>query len=340
MGALSGGAVQDLTEADPLLAAGTLDALLAAGPLAWAALDGLTGPAYGLSEVEAHLPFAVADLVDFYASEQHARNVGAMFRPDAPPLPKAWPVLPQGYHGRAGNVVVSGTPVRRPSGVLGPGTYGPTQRLDLEAELGFVVGVPASEPVAVAHVGAHVFGVVLLNDWSARDVQGFETVPLGPFLGKAFATSISAWVTPLASLSEAHVPAPAVNVLPHLAGGTGLDITLSVAVNGTELSRPPARTQHWGVGQLVAHLTHGGARLRTGDLLGSGTVSGPTDFGSLLELGWNGTRPVPLAEGSTRVWLQDGDEVVLTGTAPGPGGSVVELAEVRGRVLPAAGSPV
>jgi fumarylacetoacetase len=323
------------------LAAGpNLDRLLAAGPAAWAAVRAaLTGAVEAGRVVEApagepELPFTVADYVDFYSSEQHATNVGRIFRPDAPALPKAWKHLPIGYHGRAGTVAVSGTPVVRPRGVLGPGRYGPTERLDLEAEVGFVVGVPAAGPVAAADWRDHVFGVVLVNDWSARDIQAFETVPLGPFLGKSFLTSVSPWVVPLAALEPAFVdppaqdPVPAAHLLP---AGPGLALDLEVRIDGHVVSRPPAAALYWTAAQQLAHLTANGATLRTGDLYASGTVSGdrPDQLGSLLELTRGGREPLTLPDGRTRAFLADGDTVTISATA-GP----VFLGAVTGTVRP------
>jgi fumarylacetoacetase len=278
------------------------------------------------------LPFTVADYVDFYSSEQHATNVGRIFRPDAPALPPAWKHLPIGYHGRSGTVVVSGTPVRRPAGVLAPGTYGPSERLDIEAEVGFVVGTPATGPVRAADWREHVFGVLLVNDWSARDIQAFETRPLGPFLGKSFLTSVSPWVVPLAALEPAFVDPPAQDPapLPHLLpAGPALDLRLQVRLNGHLISRPPAATLYWTAAQQLAHLTGNGATLRTGDLYASGTVSGDTDdeLGSLLELTRGGREPLHLPDGSTRAYLADGDTVAISATA-----GTVSLGEVAGTI--------
>jgi fumarylacetoacetase len=351
-----------LGEHAALFSGPNLDAFLAAGAESWAQvraavtswltdedyrqqLEPLLVPLAGLPAV---LPFSVADYVDFYASENHARNAGRIFRPDAEDslLPN-WKHLPVGYHGRAGTVVVSGTGVRRPSGQRRTGTeveFGPTQRLDIEAEVGFVVGAGSEhgQPVAIADFERHVFGVVLLNDWSARDIQAWEYVPLGPFLGKSFATSISAWITPLAALEAARVPAvpqdPA--PLPYLddAGKSwNLDLQLEIRLNGELISRPPFATMYWTAAQMMAHLTVNGASLRPGDLYGSGTVSGPEpgQRGSLLELSWGAGEPLTLADGSQRSYLADGDEVVMMATAPGPDGARIGIAEVRGRVLAA-----
>ncbi len=354
-------APQPYAEPARLLGGTDLDPFLAAGPAAWDRVRAwlvaqLSDPdargwlephLHPLTTVTPHLPFTVADYVDFYASEHHATNVGRIFRPGAEPLHPSWRHLPIGYHGRAGTVVVSGTDVVRPRGVrpapdgTGP-TYGPSLRLDLEAELGFVVGVGSSRgtPVPVAEAAGHLFGVVGLDDWSARDVQAFETVPLGPFLGKSFATSVSAWVTPMAALDAAWVDLPGQDPPPaaHLAveGSAGLAIDVEVEVAGHVVARPSYASMYWSPWQMVAHLTSNGASLRTGDLLGSGTVSGPRrdQRGSLLELSWGGTEDVVVGTG-TRRFLEDGDEVVLRYGAPSTSGGRITLGEVRGRVLPA-----
>jgi fumarylacetoacetase len=302
------------------------------------------------AEVSMRMPFDVADYVDFYSSQQHAENVGRIFRPDGDALTPNWKHLPIGYHGRSGTVVVSGTDVVRPSGQRKPPgadlpTYGPSVRLDIEAEIGFVVGLPSPQYAAVPteDFRLHVFGACLLNDWSARDLQAWEYVPLGPFLGKSFATSVSPWVVPLDALLGARVPGPVQEpaVLPYLERHSdwGLDLTLEVSWNGTVVSRPPFAGMYWTPDQQLAHLTVNGASLRTGDLFASGTVSGSAvdERGSFLELTWNGTEPVTLSDGSTRSFLEDGDEVTITATAPGPDGDRLGFGEVRGRVLPAVG---
>jgi fumarylacetoacetase len=216
-------------------------------------------------------------------------------------------------------------------------------RLDVEAEVGFVVGVPSTlgAPVAVADFAAHVFGVVLLNDWSARDIQAFENVPLGPFLSKSFATSISPWVVPLAALDAARITPPPQDPTPaaYLRGDEpwGLDLTLEVEWNSTVVSRPPYGQMYWTAAQQLAHLTVNGASLRTGDLYASGTVSGPSrdQRGSFLELSWNGTEPVELAGGVTRTFLEDGDTVTMRAHAPGPDGTRIGFGPVTGTILPA-----
>jgi fumarylacetoacetase len=341
----------------------TLDAFLAAGPLAWnvvrqAVVSWLTEERYRdrvephlhpLESVRMLLPFTVADFVDFYSSRFHAENLGAILRPGQPALLPNWRHLPVGYHGRAGTVVVSGTDVPRPSGQFllageSPPSFGPSRRLDFEAEVGVVVGVPSQRgtPVGVGAFADHAFGFVLVNDWSARDLQAWEYQPLGPFLGKSFATSISAWVTPLAALTPARIPPPIrdVDLLPYLrddAEPWGLDLSLEVEVNEHVVSRPPFRDMYWTPAQQLAHVTVNGAHVRTGDLLASGTVSGPRadERGSLIELTWNGERPLLVADGGTRTYLEDGDEVVLRATGRGPGGTRVGLGEVRGRIVPA-----
>jgi fumarylacetoacetase len=316
---------------------GNLDAVLAGGPAVWdrlresAAARVDEGPLISLADVHMVMPFTVADYVDFYASEHHATNLGRILRPGQEPLQPNWRHQPVGYHGRAGTVVVSGTPVTRPHGHVATDdgvALRPTSKLDVEVELGFVVGVgsPLGVPVPLERFADHVFGVVLVNDWSARDIQAWETVPLGPFLGKSFQTSISPWVMPLSALSAARLPAASAGTAlsPYLAEAEpwGLDIDLELSVNGEVVSRPPYRTMHWSPAQMLAHLTVNGASLRTGDLYASGTVSGPAagQVGSLIEL-WGGSR-----------FLADGDEVGIRGSAPGPDGVRFDLGEVRGRV--------
>ena len=302
-----------------------------------------------LAAATLHLPVEVADYVDFYASEQHATNLGRIFRPDTPALTPNWKHLPIGYHGRSGTVVVSHTDVVRPSGQrkapADPApSFGPSTRLDIEAELGFVVGASTriGERVSVEDADEHLFGVVLLNDWSARDVQAWEYVPLGPFLGKSFATSISGWVVTMDALAAARVPVPGQDPqpLPYLRGrdaAYGLDVSLEVELNGEVVSRPQYRDMYWSPAQMLAHTTVNGASVRSGDLFGSGTISGPdpASRGSFIEMSWNGTEPVVLADGSTRSYLEDGDTVVLRATAPGVDGTRIGFGEVSGRILPA-----
>jgi fumarylacetoacetase len=358
---LTAATAEHAPELAPLFSEPSLDALMAAGRDSWRKVRALvahwlTDPGWSqrlkphlsrLAAARTRLPFTVGDYVDFYASRTHAETVGAIFRPAADPLPPNWLHLPIGYHGRAGTVVVSGSDVIRPRGQRRPGTeppeFGPTAKLDIEAEVGFVVGTPSrrGEPVGVDDFTEHVFGVVLVNDWSARDIQRWEGAPLGPFLGKSFATSISAWVLPLAALRAAWVPAPrpAVPVLPYLRGENhgGLRLDLRVELNGTVIARPPFESMYWTPAQMLAHMTVNGASLRTGDLFASGTVSGPgmDQRGCLLELTADGRDEITLDEGGTRTYLADGDEVVMSGTAPGVAGRRIGLGEVRGRILPA-----
>ena len=352
-------------ESGLLWEAPTLNPFLSLGPRAWEAARAwltqvLTDEAYRdvvephlvpLSDVTLHLAIEVADYVDFYASEHHAANVGRLFRPDNPALPPNWKHLPIGYHGRAGTVVVSGTDVVRPSGQRkGPAdpapVFGPSTRLDIEAELGYVVaGATAlGTRVGVGEAAQHLFGVVLLNDWSARDIQAWEYVPLGPFLGKSFATTVSAWVTPLAALASARVPVPRQDPepLPYLRATPdemfGLDVRYEVRVNDTVVATPRHTDMYWSPVQMLAHLTVNGASLRDGDLFASGTISGPTpqSRGSLLELTWNGAEPLTLDDGSTRGFLEDGDTVTMTAWAPGPDEARIGISEVTGTIRPAA----
>jgi fumarylacetoacetase len=351
-------AAGDMLEISHVFEAPSLNPLLALGRPTWSSVrTWLTGlltdeterdlvepHLVPVSEVSLRMPFEVADYVDFYCSLDHATNVGRIFRPDDEPLKPNWRHLPVGYHGRAGTVVVSGTDVRRPCGQRpesgGSPSYGPSRRLDIEAEMGFVVGAPTrlGDRVPTSGFADHVFGVTLLNDWSARDIQAWEYVPLGPFLGKSFATSVSGWVTPLDALSAARVDLPGQDPAPldYLAvdGSAGFDIDIEVLLNRTTVSRPPYSSMYWAPAQMLAHMTVNGASLRTGDLFASGTVSGPDrdQRGSFLELSWGGTEPFG-PDG--RTFLEDGDTVTLRATAPGARGGRIALGEVTGTVLPA-----
>jgi len=296
----------------------SLNAFLALGSSAWAEVDERLAqladpslPGWDLDEVELLLPIEVGDYVDFYSSRFHAENVSRLFRPDAEPLLPNWRALPVGYHGRAGTVVVSGTEVRRPVGILGPDSVGPEPMLDFELELAFITGAD------------EIFGFALMNDWSARAIQSFEYQPLGPFLGKSFATSLSAWITPAAALEpyrvegERQQPEPA----PHLrdAGTRVLDLELEAVRNGEVICTTNARHLYWSPEQQLAHAVSNGATIRPGDLFGSGTISGP-DPGSracLLE--------------TQGPFLADGDELVLRGRTPD---GAITLGDVSGRVLP------
>ncbi|MCI2418645.1 fumarylacetoacetate hydrolase family protein [Saccharopolyspora sp. K220] len=342
-----------------VVSGGSLDPLLAAGPAHWHELRNRlteivtadrapTGAE--LVRTDWHtlvLPFTVADYVDFFSCRYHAENVSRILRRGAAPLAENWSYQPVANHGRAGTVYVSGTDIHRPSGQrkaagdLQP-AFGPTRRLDFEAEVGFVCGGEPVSQVSTAEFAEHVFGVALVNDWSARDVQVWESKPLGPFLAKSFATSIAGWITPLAAFEHARVSVPAPeHALPSYlveAEPWGLDLRLEVRCNETLLARPRFEHMAWSPAQQLAHLTVNGAPVRAGDLFASGTVSGPErdQRGCLLELTWGGAEPITLEDGEQRTFLQDGDRVTLSGSAPGPDGSVVGLGEVTGTVLAAA----
>jgi fumarylacetoacetase len=307
----------------------TLNALIELGPGAWravqdAAADRPAEARVDLDEVTAVLPVRIPDYVDFFASLEHATNFARIFRPDAPALHDNWRRLPVGYHGRTSTIAVSGGDVRRPHGQIAAGVLAPTAALDVECELGYVCGPSATGPIAIDRAEEHIFGVVLVNDWSARDIQRYEYEPLGPFLGKSFATSMSAWITPLDALRSARTAPRAQDppAAPYLTATEPwlLDIALEIEVNGEVVSRPNASWLYWTPAQMLAHLTVNGARLSAGDLFATGTVSGsqPGTEGSLAEL-YGGKR-----------WLADGDEVVLRGRA-----GTAELAAVRGRVAAA-----
>lgn len=325
---------------------------LVCDPGAWPRVEPAMFP---LDRVVLQLPFSVADYVDFYSSLHHATNMGRMIRPDGDPLMPNWRHLPVGYHGRSGTVVVSGTPIARPWGQQrrpdGAVVYAPTQALDIELEVGFVIGIPSppGEPVAVDEAPPHVFGVVLVNDWSARDIQAWEYQPLGPFLGKSFATSIAAWVTPLEALQPCRVDGPVQDPPPleYLRHGEpwglALDLDIELRPSGAGQAETISSTSfaelYWRFPQQIAHLTANGAALRTGDLLASGTVSGPErgEEGSLVELTRAGTEPLSVA-GYQRAFLEDGDEVALRGSAVVEHDVVLTLGEVQGTVTPARGS--
>lgn len=304
-------------------------------------------------DAEMLLPATIGDYSDFYASIQHATNLGSMFRPDNPLLPNyKW--VPIGYHGRASSVIVSGTPLRRPKGQMrdesdDAPSYGPTQRLDYELELGVFIGPgnALGSPISVADAEQHVFGFCLLNDWSARDVQAWEYQPLGPFLAKSFASTISPWVVTAEALEPFRIPpyersAGDPEPLPHLAGGSGYDITMDVLLRTEKMASPVRisrgnfREMYWTVAQLIAHHTSNGCNLRPGDLLGSGTISGPAkeSRGSLVERTWRGSEPLDLPNGEQRRFLQDGDEVILRAYCEREGARRIGFGECRGVVLP------
>jgi len=350
---------------DPVFAEPSLNAFMAQGPDRWSEAraqvtelltaerhrGAVEAALYPLSGVRLHLPFTPGDYVDFFGNEFHAANAGRIFRPGAEPLAPNWKYLPVGYHGRSGSIVLSGTPVIRPRGQRkGPQDsapqFGPSRRLDFEAEVGFVLGTdsPLGTPLAVGEFADHVFGAFLLNDWSARDLQAWESQPLGPFLAKSFGTSISPWIVPLDALEHARISPPPrdTELLPYLADidKWGLDLALEVRLNGHVVARPPFATMYWTPAQMLAHMTVNGASTRTGDLYASGTVSGPdrSQRGCLLELSWGGAEPLTLADGSVRTFLEDADEVTITATAPGASGARIGFGEVTGQILPAIAS--
>ncbi len=306
------------------------------------------------SDADLHMPFLVSEYTDFYAGRHHATNVGTMFRGADNALPPNWLHMPIGYNGRASSVVVSGAPVRRPWGqVKGPDEalprFAPSARFDIELELGAVVGLPSDRPVTVAEAGAMIFGYVLLNDWSARDIQAWEYVPLGPFQAKATATTISPWIVTKAALEPFRVMTPPreVPLLPHLAepGPLAYDIGLQVGLtplNGVEtvISQTNSNELYYSAAQQLAHHTSSGCPMNTGDLLGSGTISGPekANRGSLLELSWGGKEPFTLADGSTRSFIQDHDTLTLRGAAQGDG-FIIGFGDCVGQVIPALPDP-
>lgn len=361
VGVRVGDSVVDLAKAlgDDVFAQPTLNAFMAQGRERWVAVRAqITELVAGeiaddavlsIDDVTMHLPIEVADYVDFYASENHATNLGRLFRPDSAALMPNWKHLPVGYHGRSSTVVVSGVDIVRPCGQRkapadAAPTFGPSTRLDIEAEMGFIVGVgsPMGTSITPDQFAEHCFGAVILNDWSARDIQAWEYVPLGPNLGKSFATSISAWVVPLLALEAARVDTPVQDPtpLPYLQGDEkwGLDIDLEVEWNGDVVSRPPYGQMYWSPAQMLAHTTVNGAAASTGDLFGSGTISGPdkAQRGAFIELTWGGAEPVEVA-GEQRTFLLDGDEISISATAPGASGGRIGFGEVRARILPATG---
>jgi fumarylacetoacetase len=358
--------------AQPVFDKGSLNPFMALGPAAWRRLrarltellvDGgdaslrsnnvLRQTAFRRRhEVAMLLPCEVRGYTDFYAGQNHALNVGAIFRGDNV-LPHNWLSIPIGYNGRASTVVVSGTDIRRPLGQMKPSDaefpfFGPTRQLDFELEIGAVVGVPSNmgEPITVAEADEMIFGYVLLNDWSARDIQAWEYQPLGPFQGKAFATSISPWIVTKEALEPFRLwtPERQRKLLPYLRepGPMLYDVALEVALEPagggrpTTISRTNYREVYYSAPQLLAHHAICGCRMETGDLLGSGTISGRSEdsYGSLLELSWGAARPISLETGETRCFLEDGDRVALRGYADGDGYRI-GFGECTGSVLPA-----
>lgn len=349
--------------------ADSLNPLLAAGRPAWRALRArlsalleisrpdlrdnpdLAGRALvSLTEAEMLVPIRPGDYVDFYSSLEHATNLGRMFRPGGDPLLPNWRHLPIGYHGRSSSLVASGTPITRPSGQLKrpdeDPRWGPTERLDIELEVGFVTDTANShgEPVPVGEAEQHIFGVVLVNDWSARDIQAWEYQPLGPFLGKSFATSVGNWVVSLDALEPYRVKGPVQDppVLDYLQEEErrGIDLNLEVALSTTATPRPETvsrvnfASMYWTMAQQLAHLTSNGTPVRAGDLYASGTVSGSEadSYGSFIELTHNGTQPLQLTGGEQRRFLEDGDTVVLRGLCNREGLPRIGLGEVTGTI--------
>lgn len=306
-----------------------------------------------MSAVEMQLPAEIGDYTDFYSSREHATNVGTMFRGPENALMPNWLHLPVGYHGRASSIVVSGTDVRRPQGQTKPETaaapvFGPSRRLDFELEIGLLMGPgnPLGRPIPVDSAGDHAFGMVLVNDWSARDIQQWEYVPLGPFLAKNFATTISPWVVTMEALEPFRTAGPKQEPQPLLylrsTGDWSYDIRLEVWLQGEGMEQPQricvsnARYLYWNLCQQIAHHTITGCNLCPGDLLASGTISGPTpdSFGSLLELAWKGTKPLNFPNGQTRAFIEDGDRIVMTGWCQGQGYRI-GFGEAAGKILPA-----
>jgi fumarylacetoacetase len=373
---LFGDANTNVTRAADRCRRGTLNALMDLGPDSWTALRWAisellradTGRLRDNRQLLEHVllhasdsptgvPVAVGDYTDFYASIYHATNVGRLFRPDNPLLPN-YKYVPIGYHGRASSLMPSGATVRRPMGQIKPNEadppiFAPTRSLDYEAEIGFYVGTgnPPGEPVPIGEAEGHVFGLCIVNDWSARDIQSWEYQPLGPFLSKSFATTVSPWVVTLDALAPFRVPAFARAAgdpapLPYLAatGDGGIDITIEVwlatgamraaGTPAARVSRGNFRDMYWTIGQMVAHHTSNGCNLRPGDLLASGTISGPTpdSLGCLLERTRRGAERITLPSGETRAFLEDGDEVIMRSYCERPGAVRIGFGECRGIV--------
>ncbi|SMO85981.1 fumarylacetoacetase [Ruegeria faecimaris] len=306
------------------------------------------------ADAELHMPFAVSEYTDFYAGRHHAQNVGTMFRGPENALPPNWLHIPIGYNGRASSVVVSGTDIRRPWGQLkSPDqdlpAFLPSRRFDIELEMGAIVGTPSDGPISVQEADDNIFGYVLLNDWSARDIQAWEYQPLGPFQAKATATSISPWIVTKAALEPFRCDTPErdFELLDHLKE-TGpmlydIDLSITMAPDGkvaTTIARTNYSQMYYSAAQQLAHHTTSGCPMNTGDLLGSGTISGPTkpERGSMLELSWGGKEPLTLETGESRSFIEDGDTLTLTGAAKGKG-YTIGFGECAGTVLPALENP-
>ena len=344
-----------LSDFGRLFEAGSIEPLLAAGHGVWSAvrqeaIDLLTtgdpeSHLIPMQEAEMHLPCRIGNYVDFFSSLEHASTTGRVLRPGADPLTPNWRHLPIGYHGRAGSIVVDGTPIRRPQGQRRASkrpTFGPTTKLDFELEVGFITGQgpELGGSVTTTEAETYIFGLVLVNDWSARDLQAWESQPLGPFLGKSFATTISPWVVPLAALARHRTappeqdPAP----LPYLTPpGQATDLDLTASINGAVVTRSNLKTLYWTMSQQLAHATSNGATFSPGDLYASGTVSGstPGSRGCLLELTANGAEPITLDNGQQRAYLEDGDTVVLSASASGRGKPRIGFGTCAGTILAA-----
>ena len=303
-----------------------------------------------VNEVQMHLPVEIGDYTDFYASREHANNVGIMFREKENALMPNWLHLPIGYHGRASSVVLSGTDVIRPRGQVKPKDapleFTASRQLDFELEMGFFVGKGNNlgEPISIASAQEHIFGMVLLNDWSARDIQAWEYQPLGPFLAKNFATSISPWVVTMDALEPFRVKGPEQDPapLPYLGtNSNGYDIRLEVSLQSARMDAPQIISRsnmkhlYWSIEQMLTHHTITGCNMRVGDMCGTGTISGPTEdsYGSLLELTWRGEKPIQLSSGEERKFLQDGDTLTMRGYCQGDGYRI-GFGEVTGIILP------
>jgi fumarylacetoacetase len=350
----------------------SLNRFMALGPGAWRGVRAIIGHLLSAEEptlrddaalrravlvpqaaVEMGLPATIGDYTDFYSSREHATNVGTMFRGPENALPPNYLWMPIAYHGRASSVVLSGTDLHRPCGQIkrdaaATPDFGPSRRVDFELEVGVFVGPgnALGTPIPVGAAAEHVFGLVLVNDWSARDIQKWEYVPLGPFLAKNFGTSVSPWVVTLDALEPFRCAGPVQDPPPlaylRTAGAHGFDIHLEVALQGAGMTRPHVicrsnyKHLYWNMCQQLAHHTITGCNVRPGDLLASGTISGPTPeaYGSLLELAWGGERPLSLPGGDRRIFIEDGDRIVMTGWCQGAGHRV-GFGEVAGRILPA-----
>lgn len=305
-----------------------------------------------MAEVQMLLPVRIPNYTDFYSSEEHATNVGSMFRDPKNALLPNWKHLPVGYHGRASSIVVSGTPIHRPKGQIKPAdsdlpVFGPSQKLDFELEMAFITckDTKLGTSISTHHAEDYIFGFVLFNDWSARDIQQWEYVPLGPFLGKNFGSTISPWIVTMDALEPFRVKGlqQSPSVLPYLAieGEKNFDITLEVLIQpekseATSVCRSNFKYLYWNVNQQLAHHTVNGCNIQVGDLYASGTISGPSpdSFGSMLELSWNGQRPLHLADGSDRRFIEDGDTVIMRGHAE-KNNVRIGFGECKGKILPA-----